>query len=163
MHLNALTNQCCQTNHCSLMWWLQTSDLDLKLDPSQSSNIKHPTFSRNPYNRYINSYYCVDDHPLLYGNNGSWSTLAQMDFTYTVGIPWISLVFCQRLKSSPRIPFEKPSPKWLSNAQNQKQSKGLGQFFAIKNSNISKCAAFCIQFECHPASKYFLGIRFCLL
>ena len=34
----------------------------------------HPTFNRNPYNGYINPYYCVDDHPLLYGNNGNWST-----------------------------------------------------------------------------------------
>ena len=25
----------------------------------------------NPYNWYINPYYWVDDHPLLYGNNGS--------------------------------------------------------------------------------------------
>ena len=25
----------------------------------------------NPYNGYINPYYWVDDHPLLYGNNGS--------------------------------------------------------------------------------------------
>ena len=24
-----------------------------------------------PYNGYINPYYKVDDHPLLYGNNGS--------------------------------------------------------------------------------------------
>ena len=31
----------------------------------------HPTFNRNPYNGYINPYYRVDDHPLLYGNNGS--------------------------------------------------------------------------------------------
>ncbi len=31
----------------------------------------HPTFNRNPHNGYINSYYWVDDHPLLYGNNGS--------------------------------------------------------------------------------------------
>ena len=31
----------------------------------------HPTFNRNPYNGYINPYYWVDDHPLLYGNNGS--------------------------------------------------------------------------------------------
>ena len=31
----------------------------------------HPTFNRNPYNGYIKPYYCVDDHPLLYGNNGS--------------------------------------------------------------------------------------------
>ena len=32
---------------------------------------KSPTFNRNPYNGYINPYYWVDDHPLLYGNNGS--------------------------------------------------------------------------------------------
>ena len=25
----------------------------------------------NPYNGYINPYYWIDDHPLLYGNNGS--------------------------------------------------------------------------------------------
>ena len=31
----------------------------------------HPTFNRNPYNGYINPYYWVDDHPLIYGNNGS--------------------------------------------------------------------------------------------
>ena len=31
----------------------------------------HPTFNRNPYNGYINPYYWVDDHPLLYGSNGS--------------------------------------------------------------------------------------------
>ena len=30
-----------------------------------------PPFSRNPYNGYISPYYWVDDHPLLYGNNGS--------------------------------------------------------------------------------------------
>ena len=32
---------------------------------------KPPTFNRNPYNWYIKPYYWVDDHPLLYGNNGS--------------------------------------------------------------------------------------------
>ena len=32
----------------------------------------HPTFNDgNPYNGYINPYYWVDYHPLLYGNNGS--------------------------------------------------------------------------------------------
>ncbi len=30
-----------------------------------------PTFNRHPYNGYINPYYWVDDHPLLYGNNES--------------------------------------------------------------------------------------------
>ena len=31
----------------------------------------HPTFNRNAYIWYINPYYWADDHPLLYGNNGS--------------------------------------------------------------------------------------------
>ena len=31
----------------------------------------HPTFNRNPYNWHIKPYYWVDDHPLLYGNNGN--------------------------------------------------------------------------------------------
>ena len=30
-----------------------------------------PPLIWNPYNGYINPYYWVDDHPLLYGNNGS--------------------------------------------------------------------------------------------
>ena len=30
-----------------------------------------PPLIGNPSNGYINPYYWVDDHPLLYGNNGS--------------------------------------------------------------------------------------------
>ena len=30
-----------------------------------------PPLIGNPYNGYINPYDWVDDHPLLYGNNGS--------------------------------------------------------------------------------------------
>ena len=30
-----------------------------------------PPLIGNPYNGYINPYYWVDDHPLLYGDNGS--------------------------------------------------------------------------------------------
>ena len=32
---------------------------------------KIPPLIGNPYNGYINPYYWVDDHPLLYGNHGS--------------------------------------------------------------------------------------------
>ncbi len=42
----------------------------------------HPTFNRNPYNGYTNPYYWVDDHPLLYGNNGSFDP-----GTYNAHIP----------------------------------------------------------------------------
>ena len=41
-----------------------------------------PPFNRNPYNGYINPYYWVDDHPLLYGNNGSLDP-----GTYRIDIP----------------------------------------------------------------------------
>ncbi len=36
----------------------------------------HPSFNRESlyYNGYINPYYWVDDHPLLYGNNGSFDS-----------------------------------------------------------------------------------------
>ena len=33
--------------------------------------VSHLKNDGNPYNGYINPYYWVDDHPLLYGNNGS--------------------------------------------------------------------------------------------
>ena len=33
----------------------------------------------NPYNGYINTYYWVDDHPLLYGNNGSLDPSTYVD------------------------------------------------------------------------------------
>ena len=36
-----------------------------------------PPFNWNPYNGYIYPYYWVDDHPLLYGNNGSLDPGAQ--------------------------------------------------------------------------------------
>ena len=42
-----------------------------KMHKSRYIGDGHPTFNRNPYNGYINPYYWVDDHPLLYGNNGS--------------------------------------------------------------------------------------------
>ena len=38
--------------------------------PSLRFLLKTPLIG-NPYNGYINPYYWVDDHPLLYGNNGS--------------------------------------------------------------------------------------------
>ena len=48
----------------------------------------HPTFNRNPYNWYINPYYWVDDHPLLYGNNGSLDPIAQMIRFHQLRLAW---------------------------------------------------------------------------
>ena len=44
----------------------------------------HPIFNRNPYNGYINPYYWVDDHPLLYGNSGSLDPGTYMTPTQTM-------------------------------------------------------------------------------
>ena len=38
----------------------------------------------NPYNGYINPYYWVDDHPLLYGNNGSLDPSTYTDILFAV-------------------------------------------------------------------------------
>ena len=51
----------------------------------------------NLYNGYINPYYWVDDHPLLYGNNGSLDPGTDAIFFKQNGrnnweIPWFELV-----------------------------------------------------------------------
>ena len=43
----------------------------------------------NPYNGYINPYYWVDDHPLLYGNNRS---LDPSTFRQTWHIGYITVI-----------------------------------------------------------------------
>ncbi len=51
----------------------------------------------NPFNGYINPYYWVDDHPLLYGNNGSLDPIAHMEDSYGnstgIGIGIVCLSF----------------------------------------------------------------------
>ena len=46
----------------------------------------HTTFNRNPYNGYMNPYYWVDDHPLLYDNNVS-SDPGTHDYGWSTGAP----------------------------------------------------------------------------
>ena len=46
----------------------------------------------NPYNGYINPYYWVDDHPLLYGNNGSFDPGTYKGLC--IGIPEPTNVSC---------------------------------------------------------------------
>ena len=44
-----------------------------------------PPLIGNPYNGYKNPYCWVDDHPLLYGNNGSWDPGTYIiDFTSSI-------------------------------------------------------------------------------
>ena len=62
----------------------------------------HPTFNRNPYNGYINPYYWVDDHPLLYGNNGSLDP-GNTDYQYLRSASRCPPIF-RRGWSSPRPP-----------------------------------------------------------
>ncbi len=55
------------------------------VDPS------HPTFSRNPYNGYINSYYWVDEfYPLLYRNNGSLDPGTCRSLGFRGSLNWLS-------------------------------------------------------------------------
>ena len=58
--------------NCLLMFvaWMELSKPMLqKIGTPSSSRVIQPLIG-NPYNGYINPYYWVDDHPLLYGNNG---------------------------------------------------------------------------------------------
>ena len=57
----------------------------------------HPTLNRNPYNWYVKPYYWVDDHPLLYGNNGSLDPS-------TYGFP---MVFWSHFQDTKRVPHKK--------------------------------------------------------
>ena len=49
-------------------WWWNPHVLGSKL---LVLGMVIPPLIGNPYNGYINPYYWVDDHPLLYGNSGS--------------------------------------------------------------------------------------------
>ena len=53
-----------------------------------------PPFNRNPYNGYINPYYWVDDHALLYGNNGSLDP----------GTDRFSDICLQEIRDPPQVP-----------------------------------------------------------
>ena len=46
-----------------------------------------PPLIRNPYTVYITPYYWVDDHPLLYGNNGSLDSSDARRSIHTVRMP----------------------------------------------------------------------------
>ena len=84
----------------------------------------HPTFNRNPYNWYIKPYYWVDDHPLLYGNNGSLDPIAHMKAKsfykpsfqgQCCNRPTAKLTWTSSKKSNPKNhppkPFQIKSPK----------------------------------------------------
>ena len=55
--------------------WRNTKQkiLDLNYTPRKTNilGMVIQLFNRNPFHGYKNPYYWVDDHPLLYGNNGS--------------------------------------------------------------------------------------------
>ena len=60
----------------------------------KSRYIRDGHLTRNPYNGYLNPYYWVDDHPVLYGNSGSldpgtcgFKKLVQMVQRLKVGEP----------------------------------------------------------------------------
>ena len=61
----------------------------------------------NPYNGYINPYYWVDDHPLLYGNNGSLDPSTGSGLVGLVGLVagWVDvgwMYITGQMKSRPK-------------------------------------------------------------
>ena len=72
----------------------------------------HPTWKiGNPYNGYINPYYWVDDHPLLYGNN--WSLDPSTFRGQVILLPILDLLV--RLDANARKKVTRPrifGPKW---------------------------------------------------
>ena len=51
-----------------------------------------PPLIGNPYNWYINPYYWVDDHPLLYGNNGSLDP-STYEICVVIKISWYVCIY----------------------------------------------------------------------
>ena len=74
-----------------------------------------PPFIQNPYNRYINAYYWVEDPALLYGNNGSWSTLAHRSYLPPFSRIWKHLLVIGILK------FHEPLRLVLEQVQREPQ------------------------------------------
>ena len=52
-------------------WWFENDDMSQGLNKLLVLGMVIQPLLRNAYNWYINPYYWVDDHPLLYGNTGS--------------------------------------------------------------------------------------------
>ncbi len=71
----------------------------------------HPTCNRNPYNGYINPYYWVDDHPLLYGNNRSLDPgTCEKNWFPSTKKNNTNLTACRTWKKSPITPDLGPPP-----------------------------------------------------
>ena len=62
----------------------------------------------NPYNGYINPYYWVDDHPLLYGNNGS---LDPGTYKFACIHSWLFLPILSGIKTSAPGKLRFPQPQ----------------------------------------------------
>ena len=75
-----------------------------------------PPLIGNPYNGYINPYYWVDDHPLLYGNNGSLDPS-----TYSV-----SHLKLQNSPSPPNNPASKSLQKGSRSRPGNRRKKSPG-------------------------------------
>ena len=103
----------------------------------------HPTFNRNPYNGYINPYYWVDDHPLLYANNGSLDpgTLGNDSLTIKLTAQLIRVLQCKPSllgSSSANLPFQQTNklncqPTIDRSILQKKHKKSWGKFQTLGN------------------------------
>ena len=79
-----------------------------------------PPLIGNPYNGYINPYYWVDDHPLLYGNNGSFDpgTYLRVSRIYAIYVP------CAYISEGIPLYFRIFHQSGVNQRQLQKELKG---------------------------------------
>ncbi len=63
------------------------------------------SFNRNPYNGYINPYYWVDDHPLLYGNVMGVGRPWHICYCFHLFLPWFPSFISLRFSLAQKIPF----------------------------------------------------------
>ena len=76
----------------------------------------------NPYNRYINPYYWVDDHPLLYGNNGSLDpgTYIYIYIQYISYYHYVYIIPSSKPLSQSHWPVKQNrTPNWMPSAINK--------------------------------------------
>ena len=73
----------------------------------------------NPCNGYINPYYWVDDHPLLYGNNGSldpgtYELYDTLNLSFELDVVWVEILpfFLLFFEAIPNMSNEQ-NPGWL--------------------------------------------------
>ncbi len=95
-----------------------------------------PPFNRNPYNGYINPYYWVDDHPLLYGNNGSLDPGTYVCCTWKFKVNTTYAIICIVYHATLHGRNVKYFMAFSDRASLVKMGFGIIKFFQTKNLHL---------------------------